>query len=294
MSVFGEGTAGDNETGKDAAPQDPQGPVSTGDGEVKTNDLDPSPSDGKLEGVPDKFQRQVDGKWQLADAQDILKSYTELEKEAGRLRRAQPDKPPGDVAAYLDGWDLDALKGQKLGAPSKDDPAMAAFMEASKEAGVSVQQARAQYAALYAAVDASAPDAERPAEERYAEAVKAMGPSGEQKAKEIAVWGNGLVQQKVFGQEHLDALGVASYTKEGLEALHALRTRMLGMTLPTQHQAHGGHTKAEVEAKMSDPRYFSDESYAADVQRLARQVFGEDGGAPRLPSVSERGVEWQM
>ena len=110
----------------------------------------------------------------------------------------------------------------------------------------------------------------------YVDAVAGLGEAGPQIAKDINTWGQGLVTQEVLTPEQLAEVGKLSFSKLGLEALNALRERMVGSAPPPSKQPGGGVTEAELDAMIEDPRYWSDPAYAKRVQELAKHVLGED------------------
>ena len=246
-----------------------------------------------IPGVPEKYQTKgKDGTYAI-NHEAWAKSHKDMEAELGRLRRQQPGKPPEDVAGYLEGYDLDALgkAAAKLGVPAKDDPAMVAFFDASKAAGVSKEAAQAQWTALYGAIDAgmTAPQTD---EEVYAEAVKGLGPTGEQMAKDIGAWGQGLLNAGVLDKAGLDELGRLSASTQGLKTLHALRTRMVGSAPPPSQTANGGITEEQIEEMVADPRYLTDRSFQQRVREKAAILWPDTGAGG--PSQTPDAVSFQI
>lgn len=103
---------------------------------------------------------------------------------------------------------------------------------------------------------------------------KALGPNADAVINGMVNWARGLVSKGVWSSEDFEEFKLMGGTARGLKALSKVREAYEGR-IPTQVQpTEGQPTDLELQAMVGDPKYDTDPSYRAKVERLFEQRYG--------------------
>jgi hypothetical protein len=190
------------------------------------------------------------------DLEGIAKSYTELEKQF----RSGKHKPPEDGKYSLDG--LDGL--------SEDDPVLQAYTGWASKYGLS-QQAFTELASQI--VEMGGNQAQQ-AQQTFKQELEALGPNANAIIKNMATWGQGLVQKGIWGKEDLSEFQIWGGTAAGIKALMKLRETYEGRVPVQAAPSQESHSREELEAMVANPEYKTNPAYRAKVEKMFEQAFG--------------------
>lgn len=238
----------------DAAAMEAPAPAETDPSETLINHRNEEPATIP-EGVPDKFVKD-----NVVDIRSLAKSYTELEAKF----RAGKHKAPED------GYDLAVAKD--AGIPD-DDPVLKVYADWAKEAGIS-QEHFNELAGKVIANGAAAVETET--FNQQAE-MDSLGSNAQAIIDDQVSWAQKLVKTGTWGADDFEEFKVWGGTANGIRALQKLR-RFMGDTskIPVNinPSADALPSEAECYQMVKDPRYQSDPTYRAKVEKTFSQVFG--------------------
>jgi hypothetical protein len=101
-----------------------------------------------------------------------------------------------------------------------------------------------------------------------------LGPNADALINGMVNWARGLVSKGVWSSEDFEEFKMMGGTARGLKALSKVREAYEGR-IPTQVQPTEGQlTDLELQAMVGDPKYDTDPSYRAKVERLFHQRYG--------------------
>jgi len=208
-----------------------------------------------LEGIPDKFVKD-----NVVDVQSLSKSYVELESKF----RAGLHKVPEE------GYDLAVAHDAGV---AEDDPVLGVYADWAKEAGIS-QEHFNQLASKVLENGTAA--AETEAFNHQAE-MDSLGSNAQAIIDDQVAWAQKLVKTGVWGADDFEEFKIWGGTANGIRAIQKLR-KFNGDTsnIPVNINPAADALPSELECyeMVKDPRYRSDPSYRAKVEKTFAQVFG--------------------
>lgn len=213
--------------------------------------------DGPLERPdwwPEKFWKKDSSEPAL---EEIAKSYAELEKQF----RAGKHKPPADGQ-----YDTSAF-----GDTPEDDPVRSHVLGWAKEHGIS----QAALDKLVGDVVAMGGEQQVQVQRTIEEERRALGPNADAIINGMTDWARSLVNKGTWGKDDFEEFKVWGGTAKGILALSKLRETYEGTRIPRDSvPVEGAPSKDELYAMVGDPKYKTDPSYRAKVEKLFAQNFG--------------------
>ena len=202
---------------------------------------------------PENFWKAEDS---APDLEGMAKSWKDLRKQISQGKHKAPADGNYDTSAFKD--------------IPEDDPIRGHVMNWAKEYGVS-------QAALDDLVG-QVVDMQMNGAEDYkinVEQEKQMlGPNAEARIQGMVKWGANLVQKGVWSSDDFEEFKVMGGTAKGIAALEKLRASYEGRVPVETTPVEGAPSKDELYQMVADPRYNSDPSYRAKVERAFAQNFG--------------------
>tara|TARA_R110002126_G_C10343645_1_gene491028 strand:+ start:52 stop:849 length:798 start_codon:yes stop_codon:yes gene_type:complete len=102
---------------------------------------------------------------------------------------------------------------------------------------------------------------------------KALGPNADARINGMVKWASGLVQKGIWGKDDFEEFKVMGGTAKGIAALEKIRSTYEGK-LPTETiPVEGAPSKDELYDLVKDPKYQTDATYRAKVERAFAQNF---------------------
>jgi len=202
---------------------------------------------------PENFWKSEDD---APDLEGIAKSWMDLRKQISQGKHKAPADGNYDLSAFGETPEDDPLRSHVVGWAAKYGVSQAALDDLVGEV---VQQQM-----LGAETQQVNLDQER----------KALGPNADARINGIVKWASGLVQKGVWGEDDFEEFKVMGGTAKGISALEKLRASYEGRVPVETTPVEGAPSKDELYQMVADPRYSSDPSYRAKVERAFAQNFG--------------------
>jgi hypothetical protein len=101
-----------------------------------------------------------------------------------------------------------------------------------------------------------------------------LGPNAEARIQGMVKWGANLVQKGVWSSDDFEEFKVMGGTAKGIAALEKLRASYEGRIPTETTPVDGVPSKEELQQLVADPKYQTDPSYRAKVERAFQQVYG--------------------
>ena len=184
-------------------------------GKADTNGND-APKDGRPEGLSDKFWDPVK---KAPKVDDLAKSYVELEKEFGKLKRSK--SVGGEVPENADDYFKEPIQLPKevtnLALPA-DDPGLKVAAGVFQKYGIGKDAAVGIIKDIFAGMnDHVSPPIDPDAE------MEALGKGGAALIDGVFVWANGKVEGGQFSDDDADVIAGLSQTAAGIRFLAKMR-----------------------------------------------------------------------
>ena len=190
------------------------------------------------------------------DLEGMAKSWSDLRKKISQGKHKAPEDGNYDLSAFGDTPD--------------DDPIRQHVVDWAKEYGVS-QAALDDLVGQV--VDMNMQNAET-YKMNIDQEKKALGPNADSRIQGIVKWGANLVQKGVWGKDDFEEFKVMGGTAKGISALEKLRASYEGRIPTETAPVEGAPSKDELYQMVADPKYKTDPSYRAKVEKLFSQNFG--------------------
>jgi hypothetical protein len=190
------------------------------------------------------------------DLEGMAKSWSDLRKKISQGKHKAPEDGNYDLSAFGDTPD--------------DDPIRQHVVDWAKEYGVS-QAALDDLVGQV--VDMNMQNAET-YKMNIDQEKKALGPNADARIQGIVKWGANLVQKGVWGKDDFEEFKVMGGTAKGISALEKLRASYEGRIPTETAPVEGAPSKDELYQMVADPKYKTDPSYRAKVEKLFSQNFG--------------------
>jgi hypothetical protein len=191
------------------------------------------------------------------DLEGISKSYSELEKQ---FRSGKHKAPDGGK------YDLEAANLKA------DDPVAKAYTEWAGKYGVSQQAFEDLAKQITGMGEQNIQQAQLSARKER----EALGPNAEAIIGNMTSWARGMVQKGIWSADDFDEYKVWGGTANGMKALMKLRETYEGR-VPVDTIKNTGETAISDEdltAMVGDPKYKTDASYRAKVEKLFEKRYG--------------------
>lgn len=241
-----KGNGGDGLMHKDVTPP-------TQDGSTPPEEKDPEkPSvDGERpENIPEKFW---DAEKKSIKTDSLVKSYTDLEKQYGKLKNDKQDPVPESVEDYTKDFKMPALerkngeeteKADRIAAFEKDDPALQGFAKAAKNHGLSKKQFDGMLGDMLFEFNGLMP-------EPYDEKAEMDALGGESKALAVIdinqKWLNRLEKTNTIDAEEKNFLMDLGGTALGIRTLNKIRQQTGEKHIPVHTVVSGNGNKTRDE-----------------------------------------------
>lgn len=247
----------------------------------------PGPAAGKPAHIPDKFwvKDPSDPTKGTVNTDALIKSYGTAEKalrnlqhRAAELQKKGGGQPaPENVADYLTGYDLEALKTQapKAFRGDQDNPILQSFFESAQAAGLSVDIARNMVGEFMGRINNAIPDA-KPYEQLHKEAVGSLGPNGARMANDVSQYLKARHQREAFSKAELQELQHITASPGGISLLWNL-TRQGAPSTPASITSSEAYTDAELDDAMTSDRYKNDRQYRKRIDDYVRVKYSDGG-----------------
>tara|TARA_E500000318_G_C3538244_1_gene203558 strand:+ start:178 stop:975 length:798 start_codon:yes stop_codon:yes gene_type:complete len=208
---------------------------------------------------PEKFWNSDDG----PDIENLVKSYTELQKKFSQGKHKAPDQY--DTSMFADANIPD------------DDELFNTYRDWAKENGIS-QDAFETLASKF--IDMAGDEAQQ-AQISYEEEHKKLGNNADAVIKSMTDWASGLVRKGVWGEDDFEEFKIMGGTAQGLRALQKVRSYYGDQSIPIDvGQPEGAPSKEELQSMVAKPEYQSDPAYRAKVEKMFEQVYGSQDYQP--------------
>lgn len=191
------------------------------------------------------------------DLEAIAKSWTDLRKQISQGKHKPPADGNYDTSVFGDTPEDDPLRQHVVGWAKEYGISQTAF---DKLVGDYLDMAGSQQEIIKTSIE----------QER-----RALGPNADQIIKGMTEWASGLVRKGVWGKDDFEEFKVMGGTANGIKALMKLREAYEGMKIPLESApVEGAPSKDELYQMVADPKYKTDPSYRAKVERMFAQTFG--------------------
>ena len=97
---------------------------------------------------------------------------------------------------------------------------------------------------------------------------RALGPNADAQINGMVSWARGMVNKGIWSGEDFEEFKIMGGTARGLKALQKLRSAYEGSIPVESTPIDGMPTDQELQAMVGDPKYKTDASYRAKVERL--------------------------
>lgn len=275
-----KGAGGDK--GGDTGAQQPTGLLGAADAAAKAAAAaEAAKNSGKParpENVPEQFWDAEKG----AVKQDaILKSWQDTRNELKAAKSAKggaaPEKPDGykfTMPAGSDGKPVPVEIGE-------NDPAMSLAKVAAHKANLTQEQ----YDIFMQTFVSGAAQHMPPPVDLEAEKAK-LGPNADAVMTTTIAWVDGFVTTGTLSKDERDELVFMGSTALGIRALNKIRESTGEKQIPLEGAVQEGlPSKAELYARVGDPRYQSDDAFRQETDKLFEKVYGTQPAG-----TSERGM----
>ena len=227
---------------------------------------------GKLEKRPEFVPEQFwDDKAKQINFDATFKSLSDTRQELKKLKGEPPKGIPKDESGYEFTPPADLPDNVESGA---DDPSMKLIRKISFAVGMTQDQ-YAKFAEAYLrGAAALLPPAIDPAAEK-----KALGPNADKVTETVFGFYGNFVRDGTWSQDEFETIVTeGGATAVGMRALNKMRERMGGQQIPVNPGADGQAlpSRADLNARVADPRYRSDPAYREQTSQLFREVYGTE------------------
>lgn len=191
------------------------------------------------------------------DLEGIAKSWMDLRKQISQGKHKPPADGQYDTAVFGD--------------VAEDDPVRSHVLGWAKEYGIS----QAAFDKLVGDVVAMGGDQQVQMQRTVAQEREALGPNADAIINGMTDWARGLVRKGIWGKDDFEEFKYMGGTAKGILALSKLRETYEGTRIPRDSvPVDGAPSKDELYAMVGDPKYKTDPTYRAKVERLFHQNFG--------------------
>ena len=201
---------------------------------------------------PENFWKNDDS---APDLEGIAKSWSDLRKKISQGKHKAPEDGKYDTSAF--------------GNIPNDDPVRNHVMDWAKEYQVS----QAALDDLVGQVVEIGIAGNQEASVNVEQERKMLGPNADSRIKSMVNWASGLVNKGVWGKDDFEEFKVMGGTAKGIAALEKLRASYEGRIPVETTPVEGAPSKDELYQLVADPRYQSDPSFRAKVERAFQQNF---------------------
>ena len=202
---------------------------------------------------PENFWKDEDS---APDLEGMAKSWKDLRKQISQGKHKAPADGNYDTSAFGDIADDDPVRNHVMSWAKEYQVSQSALddlvgqvvemqMMGAKEVSVNVEQEK-----------------------------KMLGPNADARIQGMVKWGAGLVQKGVWSSDDFEEFKVMGGTAKGIAALEKLRASYEGRIPTETTPVDGTPSKDELQQLVADPKYQSDPSYRAKVERAFQQVYG--------------------
>jgi hypothetical protein len=202
---------------------------------------------------PEKFWNDEDG----PDLENLVKSYTELQKKFSQGQHKVPDEY--DQSVFTD-----------AGIP-EDDELYSTYREWAKSNGVS-QSAFNDLAEKF--IEMAGLQNEEAAishDEEY----KKLGPNADATIKSMTTWAQSLVNKGVWGPDDFEEFKIMGGTAQGIKALQKVRSYYGDKPIPVDiGPVDGAPSKDELMSMVGKPEYQTDPAFRAKVEKAFEKAYG--------------------
>jgi|DEB0MinimDraft_10_1074344.scaffolds.fasta_scaffold08798_2 hypothetical protein len=201
---------------------------------------------------PENFWKNDDS---APDLEGIAKSWSDLRKKISQGKHKAPADGNYDTAAFGD--------------IPEDDPVRNHVMDWAKEYQVS----QAALDDLVGQVVEMGLAGNQQASMNIEQERKMLGPNADARIQSMVKWASGLVNKGVWGKDDFEEFKVMGGTARGIAALEKLRASYEGRVPVETTPVEGAPSKDELYQLVADPRYKTDPSFRAKVERAFQQNF---------------------
>ena len=201
---------------------------------------------------PENFWKDDDS---APDLEGMAKSWKDLRKQISQGKHKAPEDGKYDTSAF--------------GNIPDDDPVRDHVMNWAKEYQVS----QAALDDLVGQVVEMGLNNAAQAEVNIQEEMKQLGPNADARINGMVKWASGLVNKGVWSKDDFAEFKVMGGTAKGIAALEKLRASYEGRLPVEATPVEGAPSKDELYEMVKDPRYQTDASYRAKVERAFQQNF---------------------
>jgi hypothetical protein len=202
---------------------------------------------------PENFWKAEDS---APDLEGMAKSWKDLRKQISQGKHKAPADGNYDTSAFGDISEDDPVRNHVMSWAKEYQVSQSALddlvgqvvdmqMMGAKEASVNVEQEK-----------------------------KMLGPNADARIQGMVKWGVGFVQKGIWSSDDFEEFKIMGGTAKGIAALEKLRASYEGR-IPTEvTPVDGTPSKDELQQLVADPKYQTDPSYRAKVERAFQQVYG--------------------
>jgi len=203
---------------------------------------------------PENFWKKDDS---APDLEGIAKSWMDLRKQISQGKHKAPTDGKYDTSAF--------------GSLPETDPVRSHVLDWAKEHGIS----QLALDNLVGKVVGMGAEKVENVTRSLAEEKAALGPNADVIIKGMTDWARGLVNKGIWGKDDFEEFKYMGGTAKGLKALMKLRETYEGSRIPVESAPiEGAPSKDELYQMVADPKYKTDPSYRAKVERMFAQNFG--------------------
>jgi hypothetical protein len=228
----------------------------------------PTLENGRPEGLPDKFWNAKEG---AVNVDALAKSYTDLEKELGALKRAKSvggEVPENEADYFKDPIKLpDTVTNAKL---EPDDPGLKAWAAACRKHGIGKDLARTLAVDMFVSMNDFIPAPIDPEQER-----RELGKEGPAMADGLWAWAENLETRGGLSGDDVDIFEGLMGTAKGMRFL----AKMRGMTglepIPTS-LGNGQAAMSPAEWQTAYSKAIKEKDYAkqAELDAIGERING--------------------
>jgi hypothetical protein len=242
----------DSETSEDSQGTEQQNPESTQISHLAEQE-DDTPLD-RPDWWPENFWKKDDS---APDLEGIAKSWMDLRKQISQGKHKAPADGKYDASAF--------------GAVPENDPVRSHVMSWAQENGIS----QLALDSLVSKVVGMGAEKVESVTRSLAEEKAALGPNADVIIKGIGNWGSSFVSKGIMSKEDFEEFKIMGGTAAGVRVFAKIREAYEGSRIPTESvPVEGAPSKDELYQMVGDPKYKTDPSYRAKVEKMFAQNFG--------------------
>lgn len=189
------------------------------------------------------------------DLEGMAKSWKDLRTKIAQGKHKAPEDGNYDLSAF--------------GNTPEDDPVRNHVVGWAKEYGVS----QAALDDLVTKVVEMGAISENDYQINVQNEMKQLGPNAEARINGMVKWASSLVQKGVWSKDDFEEFKVMGGTARGLVALEKIRSSYEGRLPIEAAPVEGAPSKDELYQLVADPRYKTDASFRAKVEKAFQQNF---------------------